>query len=148
MTHSSIADRFSAMLTLLLLALYTFTTLLLLNSIFHWVPLPDVNDGTISIHTTIGGLFSALVVTQLAITLPGENPASRLITPDTPQRARGFFNSIVFVYLSVWVAVGFVSLIVGVALYAGANQTLSDSGTVWLGTAVAATYAYLGIRPN
>jgi hypothetical protein len=48
----------------------------------------------------------------------------------------------------VWVFNGLVALIIGVMLFPNANQTLSDAGTTWLGLAVAAGYAYFGIKPS
>ncbi len=148
MKHSPIVARFGAIIALLLLILYTFTTMLLLNEFLHWFPSISVNDGTISVHTTIGGLISALVISQLAITEPGTNPANRLMTADMSQHTRTIVTTIAFVYLGVWVVVGVISLLFGVMLFEEANQTLSDSGTVWLGTAIAAGYAFFGIQPT
>ncbi|MCE7989150.1 MAG: hypothetical protein DYG89_48975 [Caldilinea sp. CFX5] len=147
MANSSLAERFGAIVTFLLLLLYLFTTVLLLNDVYQWFTLP-LTEGTINIHTTVGGLVSALVVTQLAITPPGQSPTRRLVADSASERVRQFYTYIVFFYLGAWVFIGVVSLIVGVMLYPESNVTLGNSGTTWLGTAVAAGYSYLQIRPN
>lgn len=147
MTTTSLAERFSAIVTFLLLLLYLFTTILLLNDIYHWFTL-TVTEGTINIHTTVGGLVSALVVTQLAITPPGQNPSGRLVAETSSERTRQFFNYVVFFYLGAWVVIGVVSLIVGVMLHPEINATLGNSGSTWLGTAIAAAYSYLGIQTH
>ncbi len=101
----------------------------------------------ISILTTVGGLVSALVISELAATRPGANPTDRYITSKTPPGIRKAVNIVAALYLSSWIIVGLSAIIVGV-VYPGINRTITDVGTTWLGLAVASAYSYFGIRPQ
>ena len=101
-----------------------------------------ITSGTTFVVTTVGGLVSAMVVAALAATKPGDSP-SAIWTDNQNPRA----NLVTNIYLGIWVLVGLMALVVGVMLHPGANQTLSDAGTTWLGLSVAAGYAYFGIKP-
>jgi len=107
-----------------------------------------VTNGMVFVVTTVGGLVSALVVAQLAVTQPGENPMNMYLSIDASERMKKSANIIGVVYLMVWVVTGLAALIFGVMLYPEANTTLSDVGTTWLGLAVAASYSYFGIQPQ
>lgn len=73
-------------------------------------------------------------------------PAFRVLE-DVSERVRKASNVIAALYLLVWALTGFAALVVGVVLYPNAIPTVSDLGTVWLGLAVAAGYAYFGLTP-
>ena len=110
----------------------------------------------IFINATVGGLVSALVISQLAVTRPGENPAvlstrkRSFLTGKVSALPKGqeqSVNLIIGIYLVVWLAVGLLALIVGLVVISDANTALKDTGATWLGIAVAAAYAYFGIDP-
>lgn len=105
------------------------------------------NLGYASTMTTVGGLVSALVIAELAITEPGEVPAARAVGPqdDMSPRVRLGLRVVTTIYLLVWLATGLTAYIVGVMWHPGALQPLTDLGQAWLGLAVTAAYAYLGI---
>lgn len=102
--------------------------------------------GYIYVLTTVAGLVSALVIAQLSVTKPGSTPGLGGLTPES---TAGIYitNTIVALYLVVWVVTGLSALIVGVMIYPDNNKTISDLGTMWLGLAVSAAYAYFGISP-
>lgn len=104
------------------------------------------NDGFRYVLTTVGGLVSALVIARLSITEPGAIPNFSALHVLTV-RARTASNVVVSLYLLVWGATGLASLVVGVMLHPNVIPTVSDLGTVWLGLAVAAGYAYFGLTP-
>jgi hypothetical protein len=105
----------------------------------------EPGNGVIYVLTTVGGLVSALVISKLAITTPGKDPAMfNQLSEDTPLIVR----VIIWCYLLFWTAIGLVALIVGVLIYPDICKTLSDFGTTWLGTAVAAGWAYFGLDPQ
>jgi hypothetical protein len=106
----------------------------------------SITSGMIFVLTTVSGLVSALVVATLAIAEPGGNPSRPWFGDGTSKSSQTFITYLVGIYLGVWVLAGLTALIVGVMIYPGANQTLSDTGTTWLGLAVAAAYAYFGIK--
>jgi hypothetical protein len=97
-------------------------------------------QGVVAVFTTIGGLVSALVIAKLAITTPGENPA-------IVQQENLWVAGISLAYLMVWLLSGLAALVIGVIMYPGINQTVSDLGTTWLGIAVASGYAYFSLDP-
>jgi uncharacterized membrane protein len=98
--------------------------------------------------TTVGGLVSALVIAELAITKPGEAPVARALSSDDVPAgvtATRVLIGVTGVYLLVWVLTGLAAYVVGVMWYPAKEQHLTDLGQAWLGLAVAAAYAYFGI---
>ncbi len=115
----------------------------------------DENQGMIYVVTTIGGLISALVITELAITPAGENIAHRFMEPadaSAPPPAtsekivRGAITTLTYSYLISWVMLGVGALVIGVVLYPEVSITVRAMGNTWLGLAVAAGYSYFGIK--
>lgn len=145
---------FGAMLAVILLLLYAVTLAFLVVHVISCGA--DVNcttpfvitNGMIFVFTTVSGLVSALVVASLAATEPGTNPSRQWVGENASESSQKKANYIVAIYLGVWIFAGLTALIVGVMIYPSANQTLSDAGTTWLGIAVAAGYAYFGIKPK
>lgn len=136
---------FGGIIAIVLLLLYAFTNGLLINNVIN-ASREVVNDGVIFVHTTVGGLISALVIAELAITKPGDAPGSRVLDQHTTERFRANVARVTAIYLIVWLILGLSALVVGVMLYPDVSDTLSDTGTTWLGLAVAAGYSYFGIR--
>jgi hypothetical protein len=95
---------------------------------------------------TVGGLVSALVIAELAVTKPGESPAARVLNNNPSQKALNILQVTTFAYLSVWTLFGLLAFIVGYLQHPGVLQPLTDLGQSWLGLAVAAAYAYLGVN--
>lgn len=106
----------------------------------------DFTEGIIYVVTTIGGLVSALVVSKLTITEPGDNPG--IIRAAEEHKEIRWATKLVIAYLAVWVLTGITALIVGVMVHPKINNTLSDIGTTWLGLAVASGFAYFGVKPS
>lgn len=96
--------------------------------------------------TTLGGLVSALVIAELAVTKPGETPAGRVLNTNPSQKAMTVLKITTIAYLAVWMLFGLLAFIFGYLLLPGVLQPLTDLGQSWLGIAVAAAYAYLGIN--
>ena len=97
---------------------------------------------------TVGGLVSALVIAELAITKPGESPAARVLNTNPSQKAMTILKITTIAYLSVWTLFGLLAFIIGYLQHPGVLQPLTDLGQSWLGLAVAAAYAYLGVNQN
>lgn len=95
----------------------------------------------------IGGLVSALVIAELAITEPGKPPVARAIGADTTAPAQVFIKVLTYGYLAVWTIAGLAAFVVGLR-HPDVLQPLTDLGQGWLGLAVAAGYAYFGISPE
>jgi hypothetical protein len=144
---------FGAIIAYILLILYTGTAVHIIKSVINCAndsacAQQDFTEGLIHVVTFIGGLISALVVSKLTITTPGENPAMLQSTKGKSRSIQTTSATLIFLYLGVWVITGLAALVVGVMLYPGINSTLSDIGTTWLGIAVASGYAYFGLDPK
>ena len=105
------------------------------------------SDGVVYVTTTVGGLVSALVISKLAITKRGENPATLPVAGASRKQALAV-NTLGVLYLTAWLVVGLVALVVGVMLHPEVSQTVSDIGTSWLGLAIASGYAYFALDPS
>ena len=105
---------------------------------------PDLTTGVVNILTVIGGLVSATVITELALTLPGKAPGARLITA---KATAGWVSAITIFYMMVWMICGVYSLVVGNLLHPDVVPVLTTAGKEWLGLAVAAAYSYFGVKP-
>lgn len=118
----------------------------------------SLGSGAITVVTAIGGLISALVISKLALTTPGTTPtlgegALSVAEFDKDENAAKASptlaaKSMAVLYLSVWVTVGLAALVVGTVLFPDLNSTVDDTGTSWLGLAIAAGYAYFGLDPK
>lgn len=143
---------FGGLIAYLLLILYAGTVAFIIRGVVDCAgdsgcTTKDFNDGVIHVVTIIGGLVSALVISKLSITTPGENP-TLIASLDTAQGQNKLASMLVLGYLAVWLFTGLSALLVGVMFYPDINETLSNIGTTWLGLAVAAGYAYFGLDPR
>jgi hypothetical protein len=142
---------FGGIIAIILLGLYTFTMIYMINvarcASVGECSAGDIPAGVIYVHTTVGGLVSALVVAELARTRPGEAPGAKTIASDLSDYSQRITGYISGGYVLVWIFSGLAALVAGSMLYPDAVKTLSDAGTTWLGVAVAAAYSYFGIRP-
>ncbi len=146
---------FGSVLAVILLLLYAVSAWAMIYAI--WVACPgqgcgqplaeQFSDGFRFVLTTVGGLVSALVISRLSITAPGSALGFRTFE-EISDRLRLILNWVSAIYLLVWALTGLAALIVGVMLYPDVIPTVSDLGTVWLGLAVAAGYAYFGLSPS
>lgn len=108
-------------------------------------PLSMFNDGMQQALSLIGGLVSALVIAELAVTKPGELPAvgMRKIVGGAPPPA--ILKIISVFYVLVWMAAGLWAFILGL-YHPTVVPALTTLGQAWLGLAVAAAYAYFGLQ--
>lgn len=147
---------FGMVVAVILLVLYAWTMLMMVQVVQCEVSTScssltvkdDITDGMIFVNTTVGGLVAALVVAQLAITEPGKTPGARLASAASSRRWQAVINIVSALYVAVWIVIGLVALIYGVILHQGISETLTTSGTTWLGLAVAAGYSYFGLEPQ
>ncbi len=111
-------------------------------------PLKNFSSGMVQALALIGGLVSALVIAELAITKPGEQPMARALESGSSTTKQNAIKVVTAVYLLVWVGAGLAAYVVGQMQHPGVLQPLTDFGQSWLGLAVAAAYAYFGINPQ
>ena len=153
--NKSFSVVFGGLLALALLLLYAISAWSMIIAIIVACPEASTCNGEIAakykdgfryVLTTVGGLVSALVIARLSISPPGQMPNFEPVK----QLSKGLQTAsfiLVSLYLTVWAITGLAALIVGVMLYPNIIPTVSDLGTVWLGLAVAAGYAYFGLTP-
>jgi hypothetical protein len=144
---------FGALIAVILLGLYVYSVIYAIV-VVNCVATPgcttrttaDVTDGMVTALTLIGGLVSALVIAELAITKPGEAPVARVLDQNSSATTGKALKAVTLAYLLVWIAAGLAAFIVGYMQHPKVLQPLTDLGQSWLGLAVAAGYAYFGLR--
>jgi hypothetical protein len=108
-------------------------------------PVSMFNEGMAQALSLIGGLVSALVIAELAVTKPGELPAVGAIRTAAAPNPPALLKAISLVYVLVWIAAGFLAFIQGV-YHPTVLPALTTLGQAWLGLAVASAYAYFGLQ--
>jgi hypothetical protein len=111
-------------------------------------PVNSFTEGMVQALTLIGGLVSALVIAELAITAPGQVPMARALDSSSSSVKQTTLKVVTGLYLLAWLGSGLAAYVVGQMLHPKVLQPLTDLGQSWLGLAVAAGYAYFGIRPK
>ena len=106
----------------------------------------DFTSGMAMTMATVGGLVSALVIAELAIAKPGEILQARSLGQNPSQQAKTILKITTFAYLLVWTLFGLLAFIVGFLQHPNVLQPLTDIGQSWLGLAIAAAYAYMGLN--
>ena len=143
---------FGAVIAIILLGLYGFSLIVAIRLALS-AGGGDLNSGISYTLATVGGLVSALVITELSISKPGESPGARLFESADPNAPRSEVSSsgtagmISIIYVLVWILLGLAAFVVGVLLRPDVVKALTDFGQAWLGLAVAAAYAYFGVKP-
>lgn len=107
----------------------------------------DFNDVMAQTLTVIGGLVSALVIAELAITKPGDAPGARVLSGTISVNAERVLKIVTAVYILVWLAAGLAAFIKGM-YHPKVLPPFTSVGQSWLGLAVAAAYAYFGLQPS
>jgi hypothetical protein len=108
---------------------------------------PNLTEGVVTVLNLVGGLVSALVISQLAITKPLDSPGAALVETTASDTVKNGVKIVSIIYVAVWVACGLAALIVGLMKYPEAVPLLNAAAKTWLGLAVAAAYSYLGLKP-
>jgi len=99
-----------------------------------------------AILNTIGAMISAVVIAALSVSDPDQPLLSRQINAATGRR-RELAQWFVTLYLLGWLVTGLAALVFACLIYSPPDRFLADIGMAWLGTAIAASYAFFGLRP-
>jgi hypothetical protein len=144
---------FGGLIAIILLGLYAFATVYAILATLCIGSGPcgdyskDLNEGVVTVLNLVGGLVSALVIAQLAVTDPKGIPGTGLMAFDeATDSTKNLVKVISTAYVAVWVACGLASLIVGYLKYPNVVPQLTAAAKSWLGLAVAAAYSYLGLK--
>lgn len=141
---------FGTVIALILLGLYSYlvwTAIAIVGCAPQPACLKDFNDQMGSSMALIGGLVSALVIAELAITKPGDTPMARTLGTQVSARAETYVRWTTIAYLGIWVVTGLSAFVVAFR-HPSVLQQLTDIGQAWFGLAIAATYSYFGIQPQ
>lgn len=107
----------------------------------------DFNDVMAQSLNVIAGLVSALVIAELAITEPGKAPVARALSDDASPMTKSILKAVTISYVLVWLVAGLFAFMKGM-YHPKALPPLTSVGQSWLGLAVAAAYAYFGLKPR
>jgi hypothetical protein len=143
---------FGGLIAIILLGIYV-RLISVASQIVHCIDHPgctaytaaSFNDQMAFALSTIGGLVSALVIAQLAITTPGTSPGANFLGAQPTPRAAVAVPLIAISYVLVWLAAGFWSFMITM-YHPAALPPLTDLAHAWLGLAVAAGYSYFGLH--
>ncbi|MET1110901.1 MAG: hypothetical protein ABWX67_05160 [Allosphingosinicella sp.] len=149
MSQSSTRLIVGAFIASLFLAVYGYV---LIHAILYAQKLADTapSGDAYYVMNIIGGLVSAVVVAELAVTATGNAPAGRTFAPaDANSQAPGP-RRLAIAYVIVWVALGVAALLFGLMDRASDREVpqLVEFAKTWLGLAIAAAYAYFGVNPD
>ena len=105
------------------------------------------NDVKSQAMSVLGGLVSALIIAELAITKPGEEPGVRILSATASSgTSKNLLRWTVWLYMAAWVVTGAWAFWTGLN-HPNALPALTSVGQAWLGLSVASAYAYLGLNP-
>jgi hypothetical protein len=137
---------FGTIIVSILLVLYVYS-LGTAISLAYWGPNPveELPEGISRTMATVGGLVSALVIAQLAVTKANEPLAGTSVFPGVGDWAVPLAK---VVYVVMWIGMGFAAFVVGELWFPDKVPALTTFAEAWLGLAVAAGYAYFGIEPS
>lgn len=143
---------FGGLVVIILLGLYAYSVVVSILAVQCLVEpgcqiyTKDLNEGVVTVLNLVGGLVSALVVAELAVTDPAKAPAGATLAIDVPATMKKVVGIITAAYILCWVLLGLASVIVGYLQHPNVVPALTASAKSWLGLAVAAAYAYLGVK--
>lgn len=103
-----------------------------------------INDSLNLVLNGVGGVISALVIIELAVTPSGSAPSGHVFTGNGGLQ---FAKAMTVCYMCIWLFAGLVAFVVGVMQYPKVVPPLTDIGVAWLGLAITSIYSYFGINP-
>ena len=104
----------------------------------------NFNDVMAQAMSVLGGLVSALIISELAVAEPGGTPGARMLQSDS-SRAKNVLRWTTGLYILAWLITGGWAFWNGIN-YPDALPALTSVGQSWIGLSVASAYAYFGIK--
>ena len=151
-------DLVAQIIPAILLGFYVFAIGTAVNSTFQASKLCGINaacantfhskriEGVNLILNLVGGLVSALVIAELAVTQPGELPSAQLLNRRTSRASKRLKIFLSSAFIIVWILCGVIAVVIYVLYPTATPAALSEFAKAWLGLALASAYSYLGIR--
>jgi hypothetical protein len=109
--------------------------------------LGQFSESMASALAVIGGLVSAVVIAELALATPNKPPFSRILGDPAPPAKLTLLRVVTLLYLVAWFGVG-IWVLVATWRKPDAIPALTALARSWFALAVAAGYAYFGLKPN
>ena len=143
---------FGAIIASILLTIYVYLVYIVVK-VFYCIaetdctdyPVTYITEGMTQALAVIGGLVSALVIAELAITKKDDNLKMRTFKAIT---SKWKINEILsWIYVIVWITVGLTAFMVTL-FHPEEVPLLTNLGQVWLGLAITAAYAFFGLEPE
>jgi hypothetical protein len=103
-------------------------------------------EGVSLVLNVVGGLVSALVIAELAITQPGQLPSAQILKRRSIKSPRRIVTIVSTAFIVVWLIGGAASVLMYVSYPNAISMALREFAKAWLGLALASAYSYLGIR--
>jgi len=129
----------SAVIAVLLLGMYSYAVWTVC-----WAPGTAPSAPIDTVLSLVGALVAALVIAVLAITPPATSPG-RTLAAAAGGRAEAVANWVVNLYLLVWLVCG-IALVVTWMRVPDATAAVVSAAKSWLGLAIAAAYAFFGLK--
>ena len=135
---------------IVLLLIYAITLGNLVLDVWQHDPNSDdftVSDGIIWTINIIGGLVSAVIISNLAKAEPGNTPRSQVAFLSETY-GRSLLDIVIWIYFIAWIFVGLGAFLIGVIYYPLVCDFLNQIGKAWMGILVGAAYAWFGVDSN
>jgi hypothetical protein len=145
---------FGAVIVSILLAIYIYTMVFLILAVINKVDSGDsvsigirLSEEFIMVLTTVSGLVSALVISELTSTrIVGETTAEMLLQDGASNTQKSAAHYLTYIYVWIWIIIGAAAFSIGVIMYPDVSSTLKEAGTTWFGLLVAIGYSFFGIQ--
>jgi hypothetical protein len=149
---------FGGFIVVFLLGLYVYATVAAIQLATN-TSAGTLHESFANILTIVGGLISALVVTVLAVTPPGDAPGTNLAPAPSAaadlteqqklEAQKKWIGYVTIAYIAVWLGCGIAAFVTYLNLDSPDTTApaLTSAAKTWFGLAVAAAYSYLGVKP-
>jgi|WetSurMetagenome_2_1015567.scaffolds.fasta_scaffold00356_31 hypothetical protein len=132
----------------LLLLIYVFALGSVILSVLNWGPESGTyvaNSNLGWVVNLLGGVISAVVIGNLALSSPGQAPVEQ-VRAMSLSYGKNMMKTMVWIYIGVWIFLGLATFYVGVIKCPDVYGTLNEMGKLWLGVLAGALYAWFGIN--
>jgi hypothetical protein len=145
---SKVKEIVMGVIACMLLLIYAFALGKIILSVLNWTPGSGAyigNANLVWIVNLLGGVVSAVVIGNLALSSPGQAPIEQ-VRVMTRSYGKKLMQTMVWIYISVWLVTGLAAFYAGVIKCPDVFDPLSQIGKSWLGILAGALYAWFGIN--
>ncbi|HNX67182.1 MAG TPA: hypothetical protein PKH02_09890 [Bacteroidales bacterium] len=150
MKNGKAREIFFGIIACLMLVIYVLALGNIILSVLNWDPQSgefSAKENLVWVVNLLGGIVSAVVIGNLAISDPGVTPTMQVMEMSKDYGTK-VMQTVVWIYIGVWLLIGLAAFYVGVIKCPDVYGTLNDMGKSWLGVVVGALVAWFGIKEN